>query len=117
MAATENNVSMFSRANRLLSLALLLGQSRLRAADAAQMFGVTVRTLYRDMDDLRAAGFAIQAQPGVGYAMTSPPAIGPLCLGRDELRALIAGAKLVKAGGDAALAGAAASLLKKAQGL
>lgn len=117
MAAMQNNVSMFSPTNRRMMLAMLLGEAPLRAADVAQMLGVTVRTLYRDIEDLRAAGFAIEGQHGVGYLMPAAPAAGPLAFSRDELRALIAGAKLVKAGGDAVLAGAAGSLLRKAQRL
>lgn len=98
-----------------MMLAVLLGEASLRAADAARILGVTVRTLYRDIEALRAAGFPIEGHAGVGYSMPVGPACGPLSFSRDELRALVAGLKLVKAGGDAALAGAAASLLKKAQ--
>ena len=76
-----------------------------------------MRTIYRDIEALRRAGFAIEGDPGVGYLLGAQPTTGPLSLTKDERRALIAGARLVKAGGDAALAKAAASLLKKAQGL
>ena len=117
MDTVDANVSMFSRTSRLLMLSVMLGTARLRAVDAARILGVTVRTLYRDIDALRAAGFEIDGHPGVGYFMSASPVAGPLCFSRNELRALIAGAKLVKTGGDAVLAGAAASLLKKAQGL
>lgn len=108
-------VSKSGRASRRMILAVLLGKSRLRAADAAQILGVTARTLYRDIDALRAAGFPVEGHSGVGYFMPVPPAHGPLCFSRDELRALVAGLKLVKSGSDAALAGAATGLLKKAQ--
>ncbi len=117
MGEMLGNVSMSDPAARRMMLGMMLGAGRVRAADAAQMFGITVRTLYRDIEILRAAGFAIEGQHGVGYVMPVAPAFGPLAFSRDELRALIAGAKLVKAGGDAVLAAAAGSLLRKAQKL
>jgi predicted DNA-binding transcriptional regulator YafY len=117
MVAEEENVSSSNRVRRLLALAPMLDQTPLRAADAAETLGVTVRTIYRDIDALRAAGFAIEGDPGVGYVLVAQPTTGPLALTKDERRALIAGAKLVKSGGDALLAKAAASLLKKAQAL
>ena len=95
----------------------MLCETPLRAADAAETLGVTVRTIYRDIDSLRGAGFAIEGDPGVGYVLAAQPSTGPLSLTRDERRALIAGAKLVKASADAGLARAAATLLKKAQSL
>ena len=69
------------------------------------------------MPSSRSAGFAIEGGPGVGYLLAAQPATGPLALTKDERRALIAGARLVKAGSDAVLSRAATSLLKKAQGL
>ena len=117
MALDEENVSSSNRVRRLLALAPMLGSEPLRAVDAAETLGVTVRTIYRDIEALRRARFAIEGDPGVGYLLAAQPSTGPLSLTRDERRALIAGAKLVKSGGDAVLAKAAASLLKKAQAL
>jgi predicted DNA-binding transcriptional regulator YafY len=117
MNPDQDFVSSSRRARRLLALVPMLGSTPLRAADAAETLSVTVRTIYRDMDALRTAGFAIDGGPGVGYVLAAQPSTGPLALTRDERRALIAGAKVVKAGTDAALAKAAASLLKKAQAL
>lgn len=117
MAPDELNVSSSNRARRLQALARMLGPESLRAVDAADSLGVTVRTIYRDIEALRNAGFEIEGDPGVGYLLLAQPSTGPLSLTRDERRALIAGAKLVKAGSDTALSKAAASLLKKAQGL
>ncbi len=117
MALDEENFSSSNRARRLLALAPMLGSEPLRAVDAAETLGVTVRTIYRDIEALRSAGFGIEGDPGVGYLLPAQPSWGPLSLTREERRALIAGAKLVKAGGDSGLARAAASLLKKAQSL
>lgn len=117
MAEQGGSVSSTKRVRRLLALAPMLGVNPLRAADAAQTLNVTIRTIYRDMEGLRAAGYAIEGEPGVGYVLAAQPSTGPLALTKDERRALIAGAKLVKTGADAVLAKAAGTLLKKAQGL
>ena len=66
MGIEDNFVSSSNRVRRLLALAPMLGETPLRAADAAETLGVAVRTIYRDIDALRAAGFAIEGDPGVG---------------------------------------------------
>lgn len=109
-----NSVSRIGRVYRLLSLSMMLGEDYLRAADLAGMLGVTARTIYRDVESLRAAGLAVEGDAGLGYRLPDAPQTAALILTRDEKRALIAGLKLVKAGEDRALAGAAGALLKKA---
>jgi predicted DNA-binding transcriptional regulator YafY len=109
----EEIVSNFRRVNRLMALSLMLGEARLRAADAAAALGVTVRTIYRDIAALRAAGLAVQGHPGIGYWLDAQPQTAALMLTREEKRALIAGLKLVKAGEDRGLAGVAEALLGK----
>lgn len=55
------------RANRLLSILLLLqSRGRLTAQDLAAEFEVSVRTIYRDIDDLSAAGVPVYADRGPG---------------------------------------------------
>jgi len=55
------------RASRLLSIMLLLqARGRVTAATLAEEFEVSVRTIYRDMDDLSAAGVPVFADRGSG---------------------------------------------------
>lgn len=55
------------RASRLLSIVLhLQSRSRATAADLAREFGVSVRTVYRDVDELGAAGIPVVAARGPG---------------------------------------------------
>lgn len=54
------------RADRLLSMMLLLGASgRLTAGDLAERLEVSERTIYRDLDALNSAGIPIYTQSGV----------------------------------------------------
>jgi predicted DNA-binding transcriptional regulator YafY len=55
------------RADRLLSLVLLLqARGRVTAGDLAAELGVSVRTVYRDLDGLSAAGVPVYREPGPG---------------------------------------------------
>eukprot|EP01036_Dinobryon_divergens_P052631 gene52631-70362_t len=55
------------RASRLLSILILLQmRGRLDATQLAREFEVSVRTIYRDMDQLSASGIPVYAETGRG---------------------------------------------------
>ncbi len=101
-------------ASRSMMLFLELNsRDRVTAAELAEALGVHVRTVYRDIDELRVAGFPIRGTPRMGYELGEMGNLPPLHLPADELRALIAGAYAVRAGNDEALAGAAKALIAR----
>lgn len=55
-----------------------------RAADLAATFGVSTRTIYRDIDALNEAGLPIVAVPGKGYRLYEGFFLPPLTLTSDE---------------------------------
>lgn len=83
------------------------------AARLAEETGVSVRSLYRDIDSLRAAGARIDGERGYGYRLTEDYALPPQTLDRLEIEALALGMAEVRAMGDPDLAAAAASVAAK----
>ena len=60
------------RADRLMHLVQLLRDGSLhRAEDLARATGVSIRSIYRDMDTLAASGVPIEGERGVGYRVTA----------------------------------------------
>lgn len=75
--------------------------------------GVSLRSLYRDIDSLRAAGARIEGERGYGYRLTEDFALPPQTFSREEIEALALGMAQVKQMGDPTLAKAAISVLAK----
>ena len=61
---------MTTRATRLLHLLDELRRRRrpVRGAQLADQLGISLRTLYRDIDAFRAQGAVIAGDPGAGYS-------------------------------------------------
>lgn len=97
---------------RLLTALRMLPQP-VTAARLAQETGVSERTLYRDIDSLRAGGALIDGATGVGYTLTEDPALPPQMFTRLEVEALVLGLAEVQMAGDPALAKAAAVAMAK----
>ncbi len=83
------------------------------ASRLAEETEVSLRSLYRDIDSLRAAGARIEGERGYGYRLVEDYALPPQTFDRDEIEALVLGLGEVKRMGDPALAKAAASVLAK----
>lgn len=84
---------------RLAALMERLKDGDLHTAERlAQGLGVSVRTIYRDMDDLSAAGIPITGERGRGYRAVATLTLPPLNLTDIELEVLHLGLAAVGAG-------------------
>jgi predicted DNA-binding transcriptional regulator YafY len=102
------------RADRLFQIVQHFRGGRLVTAQKlGQWLEVSERTIYRDIADLQATGVPIDGEAGVGYIMREGFDLPPLMFTRDEIVALVAGARMVRAFGGAAMARAAEEALVK----
>lgn len=102
------------RADRLFQIVQYLRGGRLTtAAQLAERLEVSERTNYRDIADLIGTGVPIDGEAGVGYLMREGFDLPPLMFNRDEIVALTAGARLIRAWGGASMAAAAEEALVK----
>ena len=93
------------RADRLFQIIQLLRRRRTAATaqGIAERLGVSERTIYRDIRDLVLAGTPIDGEAGVGYRLRPEYDLPPLMFDRDEIQALVLGARIVRQVGDATL--------------
>ena len=102
------------RADRLFQIVQYLRGGRLLTAQAlADRLEVTKRTIYRDVADLIGSGVPIEGEAGVGYIMRDGYEVPPLMFTSDEIVALVAGARLIRAYGGSGMALAAEEALVK----
>ena len=104
-----------ARSDRLFRLlqALRTLPSPVTAARLAEETGVSLRSLYRDIDSLRAAGALIDGERGFGYRLTEDIVLPPQTFTRLEIEALVLGLAEVQHMGEPALAAAAGAVLSK----
>ena len=87
------------RGDRLYALMMRLKDGDLhRAEDLAAALGVSIRTIYRDMDTLAASGVPVEGARGHGYTARAAITLPPLNLTETELEALHLGLAAVGAG-------------------
>lgn len=79
----------------------------------AEHIGVSVRTIYRYIDDLSLSGIPLYGVAGVGYALHEGFELPPLTLTQDELDALMLGVEMLSNTAGAELAASARALLSK----
>jgi predicted DNA-binding transcriptional regulator YafY len=103
------------KTERLFSIMDALRRHRrpVTAAALAEEQGVSVRTLYRDVQTLIGLGAPIDGEAGIGYMLRPGFFLPPLMFSPEELEALVLGGRWVEAQPDAALAGAAKNALAK----
>src|SRR6266851_2391426 len=103
------------RADRLFQIVQLLRRRRTvtTAAQLARRLEISERTVYRDIRDLVRSGTPIDGEAGVGYRLRPDYDLPPLMFDREEIQALVLGARIVRQFSDPALARASESILNK----
>jgi predicted DNA-binding transcriptional regulator YafY len=104
-----------ARSQRLLDLIQVLRRHRRPVSGAllADELGVSLRTLYRDIEALKAQGAHIDGEAGVGYVLRPGFMLPPLMLTEDEIEALVLGSRWVSDRADTPLGDAARNALAK----
>lgn len=102
------------RADRLFQIVqhLRLRRTRTTARELARKLMVSERTIYRDVRDLGRSGVPIEGEAGVGYILRGFD-VPPLMFTREEIEALVVGARMVEAWTTQQLSAAARQALQK----
>jgi predicted DNA-binding transcriptional regulator YafY len=85
------------KADRLLQVVnLIRSQQPVGAHKIAEQLDVSVRTVYRYIDDLSVSGMPVSGEPGVGYSLDKYFELAPISLTMEEFTALILALELLK---------------------
>lgn len=104
-----------SRSIRLLNLLQQLREARypITAQVLADRMGISVRSVYRDIDSLREQGVAIEASAGIGFQLKEDIVLPPMTLNENEVEAIFLALHWLKSVPDQSLQSASTSVLAK----
>lgn len=86
-----------NRIDRISALLIQLqSRSVVRSAEMAERFGVSVRTIYRDIRTLEEAGVPICGDAGIGYSLVEGYRLPPLMFTREEAMAFLTAEKFIE---------------------
>jgi len=92
------------RLSRLVAILTQLQTKRILTSRAlAEKFGVSVRTIYRDIKALEQAGIPVLAEDGKGYSLMEGYSIPPVMFTEGEANALVTAEQLVLRNRDGSL--------------
>lgn len=97
---SRNDIKRLSRLTATLTQ--LQTKRLLTAAELAQRFSVSTRTIYRDMKALEQAGVPIVTEDGKGYSLMEDYRVPPIMFTENQANALILAEQLVLKNTDAA---------------
>lgn len=103
-----------SQLPRLMSILTMLKSKRLITGnEIAEKFGVSLRTIYRDIRKLEEAGVPIITEEGRGYSIMDGYTVSPVQFQQEEVNALITAQKIIaKTKNEALIANFESALLK-----
>jgi len=82
---------------RLNAILIQLQSKRIiKASEIAERFGISLRTVYRDVRALEESGVPIGSEAGVGYFLMDNYKLPPVMFTKDEASALLFGEKLIE---------------------
>ncbi len=103
-----------SRLSRLAAmLTMLLSRRLLTATEISKKFGVSVRTVYRDIRALEAAGVPIVTEEGKGYAIMEGYKLPPIMFTEEEAYAMITAEQIILRNKDTSLKNGYADAIAK----
>jgi predicted DNA-binding transcriptional regulator YafY len=86
-----------NRIDRLTAILLKLQTQRIvRGKEIAERFGISLRTVYRDIRALEDAGVPIGSEVGVGYFLAEGFHLPPIMFTTEEANSLLLGSKLIE---------------------
>ncbi|HEV7349835.1 YafY family protein [Telluribacter sp.] len=86
-----------NRLDRLTSILIQLQSKRIvKSQEIADRFGISLRTVYRDIRTLELAGLPLISEAGVGYSLVEGYRLPPVHFTREEAMSFVTAGKLVQ---------------------
>jgi len=104
-----------TKTERLLEIIRVLHKRKyaVTAKELSLEFGISLRSVYRDIFSLQQQGIPVDGEAGVGYILRKGYTLPPLMFTVDEIEALVIGAKWILSTGDIALATSTKEAIQK----
>jgi len=104
-----------ARSERLLELIQVLRRHRwpVSGQTLADELGVSLRTIYRDVETLNGLGASIEGEAGIGFVLRPGFVLPPLMFSDEEIEALVLGSRFLAQRTDEPLARAARNAIAK----
>jgi len=85
-----------NRLDRITAILIQLQSKRvIKAQEIADRFGISLRTVYRDIRTLEAAGIPILSEAGIGYSIMKGYRLPPVMFTKEEATSMLTAEKLV----------------------
>jgi predicted DNA-binding transcriptional regulator YafY len=107
-----------NRIDRISAILIQLQSRRVvKASDIADRFGISLRTVYRDVRSLEEAGIPVIGEAGVGYSLVEGYRLPPVMFSREEATAFLTAEKFVEKMTDASTAAQHKSAMYKVRAI